>query len=170
MIQAGEFEWGWREKKVCFLKEEADSINPVSSKIPARGMFFPELVWHFTLGCLSFNKQNNMNRKVCTENCFVIEAFWCTFKNCSVLATWLRLVKTKPKDSFILRHTEKPLPISQALNTKCTIYRCGLSQFSVLIPFWQYTSSLQVHASCQLHLRIILPEARIKDHTWSSLA
>lgn len=80
------------------------------------------------------------------------------------------LWQTKLKNSFIIRHVEKALPISQALKTKGTMYRCGLSQYSVLIPFWQYTSGLQVHASCQLHLCIILPQASTKEHTWSRLA
>lgn len=45
---------------MCFLKEGADSINPVSIKIPARGVIFQSSVdtshWGFSL-----IRQNNIN-------------------------------------------------------------------------------------------------------------
>lgn len=102
-----------------------------------------------------------MTRKVCRES-FCYWSLWCT-PNCSRF----RPVQNQAQ-RFFYPHTQKAPPISQALQTKGTIYRCGCSQFC-LDPFLATPSSLQVCASCQWHLCKIPPRARIKDHIWSRL-
>lgn len=98
------------EEEVCFLKEKAESINPVSAKFLQELCFFLDLVGYFLLECLSFNKQTNMNTKVHTESCFLIETFWCTLKNCSLLVTWLRLVKDQAERFFYPQTGRKSSP------------------------------------------------------------
>jgi len=85
IIQAGEFErgGGGRRKSVFLRKRQIASIQFQAKHL--QEVCYSRVSWILLIELSHLI--NNTNRKVCTESCFVTEAFQCTRKNCSILAT-----------------------------------------------------------------------------------